>query len=205
MQDQLLTALLSAYEGKLDVADPDLLQKASLLAQLSDAAYGSFASFAAPVIAKKQTFAAVPGQMQNFKPVFDTHLSKLNSTYTESGQQYGIWEVAGLGVVVAFQGCRTPLDKLAQLSCKPCSLDNQSQIQLHEGICQAVTPCCKELAQACVKLCSSSTAAEQESLFNTGVSTPFYNSWCFWDFVQNSSICCNSGHSLAGAPQCVHL
>jgi len=143
--------------------------------------------------------------MQNFKPVFDTHLSKLNSTYTESGQQYGIWEVAGLGVVVAFQGCRTPLDKLAQLSCKPCSLDNQSQIQLHEGICQAVTPCCKELAQACVKLCSSSTAAEQESLFNTGVSTPFYNSWCFWDFVQNSSICCNSGHSLAGAPQCVHL
>jgi hypothetical protein len=38
MQDQLLTALLSACEGKLDVADPDLLQKASLLAQLSDAA-----------------------------------------------------------------------------------------------------------------------------------------------------------------------
>lgn len=184
---------------------PRLIAKSLAACSAIRCSIGSFASFAAPVIAKKQTFAAVPGQMQNFKPVFDTHLSKLNSTYTESGQQYGIWEVAGLGVVVAFQGCRTPLDKLAQLSCKPCSLDNQSQIQLHEGICQAVTPCCKELAQACVKLCSSSTAAEQESLFNTGVSTPFYNSWCFWDFVQNSSICCNSGHSLAGAPQCVHL
>lgn len=145
------------------------LQKLSVPA----AAHGSFASFAAPVIAKQQTIAAVPGQMQNFKPVFDKHLSKLNSTSTELGQQYGIWQVAGLGVVVAFQGCRTPLDKLAQLSCKPCSLDNHSQIQLHEGICQADAPCCKELAQACVKLCSASPAAEQKSLFITGVSTPF--------------------------------
>ena len=174
MEDKI-EALLSACRGKLEgkVADPDFLQKAALLAQLSEAAYGAFDSGTTPIIAAHKIFAAAPGQALDFKPVFEKSLSKLGST--ELAQQYGIWEVAGLGVVVAFKGCRSPVDQLAQQSCQPCSIENQSQFQLHEGIYQGVAPCCKELAQACRKLCFPSTVAEHYPLFLTGMSTLYYD------------------------------
>lgn len=51
MEDLIRNPMLASCQGKLDVADPDFLQKALLLAQLSEAAYGTFGSSAAPVIA----------------------------------------------------------------------------------------------------------------------------------------------------------
>ena len=79
MGNLINNGMLSACAGKLDVADPDFLQKALLLAQLSEAPYGTFGSSAAPVVAAPQSIAQVARQMLNLRRVFGKTLSKLHS------------------------------------------------------------------------------------------------------------------------------
>ena len=153
------------------VVDPRVLETALLMSTLSTAVFDEKTVHTVNCQTAEYATASVANQRIHFKPIFSSQHSKLQKPSTESvakgGNQYGFWEIPGLGVVLAFKGLPNLQDELANLSCDCCELQSEPQLHLNASIYQAVQPCCKNIALACQDLCCKGTAGPLP-LFVTG-------------------------------------
>ena len=171
------TELKAAMQGAAAAASvgPDTLERALLLCKLSTAAYEANELTVPPVAAFRpdQALAPVSGQIAGLAPVLQhASFAKCGSVFGDLGRQYGIWTVAGLGVVVAFRGTMDAQDVLADIQFQPCQVPaGQHIIEMHGGIHKAAKICCSTIAGLCAKLCCSSKA-DPLPLYFTGVQHP---------------------------------
>lgn len=156
--------------GKADVSDPGLLQTALLMCNLSNAVYApdELMHWESDVV--RQALCAVSQQISSFKPHLEhSHTASDTGPFKDSGRQYGIWDVKGLGVVAAFGGTQDPIDILTDLNFETHQLTAGSfNLHLHGGIYQAAKHCCADIASQCIKLCRKPDG-EVLPLFLTGV------------------------------------
>ncbi|KAL0020839.1 hypothetical protein WJX79_007770 [Trebouxia sp. C0005] len=155
--------------GKADVADPGLLQTALLMSNLSNAVYipNELIHWESDVV--RQALCVVSQQISSFKPLLKhAHPASDTGPFEDSGRQYGIWDVEGLGVVVAFGGTQDPIDILVNLNFETHQLTAGSfDVHLHAGVYRAAKLCCSDIASQCIKLCRKPDG-EVLPLFLTG-------------------------------------
>ena len=139
--------------GKADVADPGLLQTALLMSNLSNAVYipNELIHWESDVV--RQALCVVSQQISSFKPLLKhAHPASDTGPFEDSGRQYGIWDVEGLGVVVAFGRTHDPIDILVNLYFETNQLAAGSfEVNLHAGVDRAANLCWSDMASQCRK------------------------------------------------------
>lgn len=120
--------------GRADASDPGLLQTALLMCQLSAAVYDKdeMTSWGSDLL--EAALCPVSRQITSFSPrLIHASQSSVGELYQDLGRQYGIWQVAGLGVVVAFGGTQDAQDILADggifKAAMLCSSESQSLLE----------------------------------------------------------------------------
>ena len=147
--------------GKAGVSDPGLLQTALLMCQLSAAVYDSdeLNSWSSPLL--EEALCPVSWQITTFSTrLVHASNASVGDPYQDLGRQYGIWEVDGVGLIVAFGGTQDAQDIIVDLDLQPMQLlTGPHIIHLHGGICKAAMLTCKDIASHCLKLCQGAGGA----------------------------------------------
>ena len=141
--------------------NPLLLQRATALASFSLQAYDNL-----------ETESAAGAPIIHSARLLDVQEVGPAHSGSQSGQ-YRIWDVEGLGMVVAFRGTMDVFDALTDLSCRPTELRGMPAddvVMLHSGIYLSVLSGCARIETAygnLVSKCSTELKAPP-SLFLTG-------------------------------------
>ena len=166
--------LSSACEqGSTDVVDPRFLGTALLMSKLSAAVFDVEGAKASVDAKAQHAISPVANQTAHLDAVFNPKHSSLQTdlshTLGKLGSQYAVWEVDGLGVVLALKSCPNLQDELEHINCESSAVQSEPDIRINSSMNQAAQLCCQGVTLACQELCCAGTAGPRP-LFITGIS-----------------------------------